>query len=60
MDRDFYCRLHMSAGNERGDVFGGHLNMAAASATCEMVIRIADGSAGRRHDEASGHKLVGL
>lgn len=54
MNGEFYAHLHMSAGNDKGEVFGGHLNKAVISATCEMVIDIIDGSVDRIYDEETG------
>ena len=48
----------MSAGNEKGEVFGGHLNKAMVSATCEMVIYIIDGKIDRYYDEQIGLNLL--
>ena len=43
MNDEFYCHLKIMPGNEKGQVFGGHLNKAIVSATCEMVITLIDG-----------------
>ena len=57
MNDEFYCHLHMSAGNEEGQVFGGHLNRAIISATCEMVITLIDGRVDRRFEKEVGLNL---
>lgn len=54
MEGEYYAHLHMSAGNDRGEVFGGHLNRAVISATCEMVITVIDGVVERVKDPAVG------
>ena len=54
MNGEFYTHIHMSAGNDKGEVFGGHLNKAIVSATCEMVIDSIDGNVDRKYDEETG------
>ena len=54
MNGQYYAHLHMSAGDMEGKVFGGHLNRAVISATCEMVITIINGAVDREFNEAVG------
>ena len=57
MNGEFYTHIHMSAGNDKGEVFGGHLNKTVVSATCEMVIDIIDGKVDRYFDKEIGLNL---
>ena len=57
MNGEFYTHLHMSAGNDKGEVFGGHLNRAVDSATCEMVVDVLDGTVDRAYDPVTGLNL---
>ena len=52
-----YLHLHMSAGDESGHVFGGHLKSARISATCEMIVRCIDGEVGRKYSDEIGLNL---
>lgn len=54
MNGEFYTHIHMSAGNDKGEVFGGHLNKAIVSAVCEMVIDVIEGTVDRIYDEEIG------
>lgn len=57
MDGEYYCHLHMSAGDDKGNVVGGHLNRAMVSATCEMVITVISGTVDRAFDPEIGLNL---
>lgn len=57
MDGEFYCHLHMSAADGSGEAFGGHLNRANVSATCEMIITVIPGEVDRKFSEEIGLNL---
>lgn len=57
MNGEYYAHLHMSAGDENGHVFGGHLNEAKVSATCEMVVNVIAGEVDRAFSEEVGLNL---
>ena len=54
MNGNFYTHIHLSAGNDKGEVFGGHLNKAVVSGTCEMVVSLIDGTVDRFYDDETG------
>lgn len=57
MNDEFYTHIHMSAGDEKGNVFGGHLNKAIVSATCEMFIHVIEGKVDRELSKDIGLNL---
>ncbi|MPL99727.1 hypothetical protein SDC9_45948 [bioreactor metagenome] len=57
MNGEYYSHLHMSVGDDEAHVFGGHLNKAVVSATCEMVIVAVDGAVDRAFSQEIGLNL---
>ncbi|MBQ7544542.1 MAG: DNA-binding protein [Synergistaceae bacterium] len=56
-DGEFYQHIHMSAADKEGRVWGGHLNSARVSATCEMTVEVSEGMVERKLDEDVGLNL---
>ena len=52
-----YLHIHMSAGDSKGQVFGGHLTHAVVSATCEMIVEISEGTIERKFNNDVGLNL---
>lgn len=57
MNNKFYTHIHMSFGNDKGEVFGGHLYSAVVSATCEMIVTLINGKVDREFNEDIGLNL---
>lgn len=53
-DGSLYLHLHATLADEAGHAFGGHLNEARISGTCEMMIQRLDGEVGRTVDPETG------
>ena len=53
-----YLHIHAVLAGEGGTAFGGHLNRAVVSATCEVFIRVLDGQVGRSFSKEIGLNLI--
>ncbi len=54
MNGEVYLHLHITLSGSNCSAFGGHLNSAVISGTCEIVIDLIDGVLDRQFDEDVG------
>lgn len=59
-DGELYLHLHATFADEQGHAYGGHLNEARVSGTCEMLIQKLDGEVGREIDQQTGLNIFSL
>jgi predicted DNA-binding protein with PD1-like motif len=57
MAGEVYLHLHVNLSDANYHTFGGHLNSAVVSATCEVVVRELDGEMDRAFSEEIGLNL---
>lgn len=58
MDDEIYLHLHVSLSDTSHKLFGGHLNRAVVSATCEIFIQTIPGEINRFKDNETGLNLI--
>ena len=52
-----YLHLHINVGDDMNKTYGGHLNEAVVSGTCEMIIDVIQGSLDREFSDSIGLNL---
>lgn len=55
-----YLHIHINIADEKHRTFGGHLNLAVVSATCEVIIEEFAGNVERSFEEDIGLNLLKL
>ena len=58
MNGKIYLHIHVNLADEEHRTFGGHLNEAVVSATCEAIIEEFEGEVDRFFDEKIGINLM--
>ncbi len=58
MDNEIYFHIHATLSDADCNAFGGHLNSAVVSGTCEIIIDAISGEMGRKHDKGIGLNLL--
>ncbi len=53
-----YAHMHMSVADLVGHVYGGHLNKAVVSSTCEIFLNVVDGVVDRKPNAEIGLNLL--
>lgn len=53
-----YLHLHISIADAKHNTYGGHLNSAVVSATCEMIVDVLEGAVDREFSEEIGLNLI--
>jgi len=57
MNGEVHLHIHITLSDSHYNAFGGHLNSAIVSGTCEVVIDVMDGSVSREFSEEIGLNL---
>lgn len=57
-DGEVYLHIHANVADDNYNTFGGHLNEAWISATCEIIIDAFEGEVERRFDDEVGLNLI--
>lgn len=60
MNGEVYLHCHTNISDMEFNTFGGHLNSAIVSSTCEIIIDVIDGEVGRKFSEEIGLNLFKL
>lgn len=58
MNGDIYLHIHINLADDEHRTFGGHLNEAVVSATCEAIIEEFEGKVDRFFDKEIGINLI--